>query len=106
MELGAVAWRSMGTIYWVGRPLVPKVLFTVFREFPRLLGFTAAAMLPKQARGSFRKHITKPSEQVAAVAPPSKKLILAHIVAISPSFLLGLAPLKSKYYNLLQNQVG
>ena len=30
---------------------------------------TAAAMLPKQAKGTFRKHITKPSEQVAA--PPS-----------------------------------
>ena len=30
---------------------------------------TPAAMLPKQAMGTFRKHITKPSEQVAA--PPS-----------------------------------
>ena len=29
-------------------------------------------MLPKQARGTFRKHITKPSEQVAA--PPSMTL--------------------------------
>ena len=28
-------------------------------------------MLPKQARGTFRKHITKPSEQVAT--PPSTK---------------------------------
>ena len=37
----------------------------------RLLGLsTASAMLPKQARGAFRKHITKPSEQVAA--PPSR----------------------------------
>ena len=33
------------------------------------MGYTAAAMLPKQARGALRKHITKPSEQVAA--PPS-----------------------------------
>ena len=33
------------------------------------MGFTAAAMLPKQARGTLGKHITKPSEQVAA--PPS-----------------------------------
>ena len=32
-------------------------------------GSTEAAMLPKQTRGTFRKHITKPSEQVAA--PPS-----------------------------------
>ena len=31
-----------------------------------LLGCTAAAMLPKQARGTFRKHITKPFLQVAA----------------------------------------
>ena len=55
----------------MGRKLVPKVLFTFFREFPRLLGITAAAMLPKQARGTFRKHITKPSEQVSA--PPSRR---------------------------------
>ena len=27
-------------------------------------------MLPKQARGTFRKHVTKPSEQVAT--PPSR----------------------------------
>ena len=33
------------------------------------MGCTAAAMLPKQAGGTFREHITKPSEQVAA--PPS-----------------------------------
>ena len=31
-------------------------------------------MLPKQARGTFRKHITKPPEQVAA--PPSISLTL------------------------------
>ena len=31
-----------------------------FLRVPRLLGCTAAAMLPKQARGSFRKHVTKP----------------------------------------------
>ena len=34
------------------------------------MGVTADAMLPKQARGTFRKYITKPSEQVAA--PPSR----------------------------------
>ena len=56
----------------MGRKLVPKVLFTFFREFPRLLGITAAAMLPKQARGTLRKHITKPFKQVAA--PPSNRL--------------------------------
>ena len=32
-------------------------------------GCTAAAMLPKKARGTLRKLVTKPSEQVAA--PPS-----------------------------------
>ena len=42
---------------------------TIFWEYPWPLGFTAAAMLPKKARGTLRKHITKPSEQVAA--PPS-----------------------------------
>ena len=31
-----------------------------------LLGCTAAAMQPGQGRGTFKKHITKPSEQVAA----------------------------------------
>ena len=36
-----------------------------FPIVPRLLGCTAAAMLPKQARGTSRKHITKPSEQVS-----------------------------------------
>ena len=56
--------------YRVGRPLVPKVLFTLF--FPRLLGCSVAAMLPKQARETFRKHIAKSSEQVAA--PPSRWL--------------------------------
>ena len=39
------------------------------QRVPRAVGCTAAAMLPKQARETFRKHITKPSEQVAA--PPS-----------------------------------
>ena len=39
---------------------------------PKPLGFTAAAMLPKQARGTLGKHITKPSEQVAA--PPGIKI--------------------------------
>ena len=32
------------------------------------MGCTAVAMLPKEARGTLGKHITKPSEQVAA--PP------------------------------------
>ena len=40
-------------------------VFYVFWEFHRLLGCTAAAMLPKQARGTFRKHKTKPFLQVA-----------------------------------------
>ena len=38
-------------------------------SFPGCWAFTAAAMLPKQAWGTLGKHITKPSEQVAA--PPS-----------------------------------
>ena len=40
-----------------------------FLIVPRLLGCTAAAMLIKQARITFRKHVTKPSEQVAT--PPN-----------------------------------
>ena len=60
----------------MGRSLLPKVLLTVFGEFPRPFGCTAAAMLPEQARGSFRKPIKKPSEQVAA--PPSTVLADCH----------------------------
>ena len=41
-------------------PLVLKVLKICFLAVPRLLGCTAAAMLPKQARGTFRKHVMKP----------------------------------------------
>ena len=41
-----------------------------FLSVPRMLGCTTAAMMPKQAsKGNFRKHVTKPSEQVAT--PPS-----------------------------------
>ena len=47
-----------------------------FPRVPRLLGCTAAAMLPKQARGTIIKHITKPSEQVAA--PPSAMIIVTN----------------------------
>ena len=42
-------------------------MFRMFcKMFPRLLVSIASAMLTKQARGTFRKHVTKPSEQVAA----------------------------------------
>ena len=51
-----------------------------FLRVPRLLGCSAAAMLPKQARGTFRKHITKPSGQVAA--PPSIIIIIIIIIII------------------------
>ena len=47
-----------------------------FPRVPRLLGCTAAAMLPKQARGTIIKHITKPSVQVAA--PPSAMIIVTN----------------------------
>ena len=49
--------------------MLVKDFVKCFPRVPRLLGCTAAAMLPKQARGTFKKHITKPLEQVAA--PPS-----------------------------------
>ena len=45
-----------------------------FWELHRPLGYTAAAMLPKQGRGNYIKHVTKPSEQVAA--PPSTQINL------------------------------
>ena len=48
------------------RQLVPKVSWHVFWEFPRPLGCTESAMLPKQARKIFRKNITKHSKQAAA----------------------------------------
>ena len=48
------------------------------------MGYSAAAMLPKQARGTLRKHITKPSEQVAA--PPSTNRVFASEAA-TPSVL-------------------
>ena len=42
--------------------------------FPRVpQAVTAAAMLPKQARGTFRKHVTQPHTQVGApdcIQPP------------------------------------
>ena len=47
---------------------------SVFHKYLHLS--TAAAMLPEQARGSFRKPIKKPSEQVAA--PPSTVLADCH----------------------------
>ena len=50
-----------------------------FPRVPRLLGCTASAMLPKQARETFRKHITKPSEQVAA--PPSTQVHLTSVAS-------------------------
>ena len=56
------------TTRW-GSPLVANGFVECFLRVPRLLGCTAAAMLPKKARGTFRKHVTKPSEHVAA--PPS-----------------------------------
>ena len=49
-----------------------------FLRVPRLLGCTAAAMLPKQARGTYRKHATKPLEQVAA--PPSTRCATSEFV--------------------------
>ena len=61
-----------------------------FLRVPRLLGFIAAAMLPKQARGTFRKHVTKPSEQVAA--PPSTAAGFRSVLEVLCLFFL-LVPL-------------
>ena len=55
-------YKAKCGFYRVGRPRVPMVLFTFFLEFSKLLGCTAAAMLPQQARGTLRKHTTKPWE--------------------------------------------
>ena len=53
---------AIETTYSLGQQVVKKVC----QMFHRVLGYTAAAMLPKQARGSFRKHVTKPFSQPAA----------------------------------------
>ena len=42
--------------YSLGRQVVKKVLWNVFWEFHRPLGCSAAAVLPKQARGTLRTH--------------------------------------------------
>ena len=49
-------------------------------------------MLPKQARGTFRKHITKPSEQVAA--PPSRDVAFSPVqqVLVAPPAATAAAP--------------
>ena len=76
---------------WGGH-LFREVLLNVFSEFPRLLGCTAAAMLPQQARGTFRKLTTKPSEQVAA--PPGPPICLPSVNAgtIPEGLLINMAP--------------
>ena len=43
-----------------------------------MLGCTAAAMLPLQARGTFRKHTTKPSEQVTHPVKSKWSVLLHH----------------------------
>ena len=50
-------------LYWSGQELIPggsatcsEGFVNCFLRVPRLLGWTAAAMMPKQARGTFRKH--------------------------------------------------
>ena len=53
-------------LYSLGLQVVKKVLQHVFWKFHRQLGWTAAAMLPKQARGTVRKNFTKPFTQPAA----------------------------------------
>ena len=53
------------------KPVLPVFTSLLVTKFTTL---TAAAMLPKQARGTFRKHVKKPSEQVAA--PPSRTTTL------------------------------
>ena len=68
--------------YQVGRPLVPRGFVKCFRRVPRLLGCTAAAMLPKQARGTFRKHTTKPSEQVAAPPGSPRAELVMYVVNV------------------------
>ena len=72
------------TMYSLGCRVVKKVLQNVFREFHRLLGCTAAAVLPKrQAKSSFRKYFTKPFTQ------PATPDCTAHLTISpgSPSYL-------------------
>ena len=52
--------KNTDASYSLGRQVVKQVLKNVFREFHRLLGCTAAAVLPNEARRTFKKHFTKP----------------------------------------------
>ena len=63
------------------------------------MGYTAAAMLPKQAGGTFRKHIKKPSEQVAA--PPS---IYDRATKSIISFIVEVPDLNSDIFSLPKKQ--
>ena len=58
----------------------------MFSRVPGSLGYTAAAMLPKQARETFRKHITKPSGEVSA--PPSRSKATSVAFLSIPSDLI------------------
>ena len=71
----------------MGRQLVPKVLLTVFLRVSQAVVLHAAVMLPKQARGTFRKHVTKPSEQVAA---PLSILSLSRFGQVANSELISI----------------
>ena len=57
---------NLNTTFSLGRQDEERILQHVFWEFERQLGWTAAAMLPKQARGTSRKHVTKHFTQPAA----------------------------------------
>ena len=51
-EPGLVCARNL---YQVGRPLVPRGFVKCFLRVPRLLGCTAATLLPQQSKGNFLK---------------------------------------------------
>ena len=61
------AQHSILTLYWVWRPLVPKVLLTVFREFPKLLGCTVLVL-------RMAHRIWKETKQETGTAGPGNTL--------------------------------
>ena len=83
--------------YSLGQQILEKVLRHVFWSFHRQLGLTAAAMLPKQARGTSRKHVTKHFTQPAApdcrnLLRTLMRVLLNHAAASCPANQLPSVP--------------
>ena len=84
MRLAAVRAQRVDPYYLPGWASTCSGGFVYFfLRVPQAVGLyysCTADMLTKQARGTFKKHITKPSEQVAA--PPSSRPASAVLMEI------------------------